>query len=358
MAWDSIRVGIIGTGRISDLHVIEYLNNPSTVIAAVCDSARETALSRARAWGVADDRVFSDAAALLKLADINLVEILLPHHLHKTVALQALAAGKAVSLQKPMCTNITDAQELSAAAEASGLPFKIFENFIFYPPVVKAKALIDEGAIGRLLSIRIKSNPGKSSTAWHVPPASNAWRQNLSASGGGPLVFDDGHHKFALAWFFMGQAEQVHAWIGKTQVNATTVYDAPAMMSFKFADNRYGSFEVVYSPDLEIRTRHYAQDDRVELTGTRGVLWINKGHGSLGRVPPLVLYRDGELTAFSNLETGWETSFVHSTQHFIHALQTGRPPKLTGAEGLEILKLTLAAQKSALLNRAVAPSEL
>ena len=66
--------------------------------------------------------------------DIELVEILLPHHLHLPVALKAIAAGKTVSLQKPMCLNLDEADQLVAAAEASDKPFKIFENFIFYPP--------------------------------------------------------------------------------------------------------------------------------------------------------------------------------------------------------------------------------
>ena len=62
---------------------------------------------------------------------------------------------------------------------------------------MKAKALIDEGAIGEPLSIRIKSNSGKGKTAWEIPSSADAWRQDKE-TGGGPLVFDDGHHKFAL----------------------------------------------------------------------------------------------------------------------------------------------------------------
>ena len=54
------------------------------------------------------------------------------------------AAGKIVSLQKPMCLNMDEADQLVAAAEAHDRPVKIFENFIFYPPVMKAKALIAE----------------------------------------------------------------------------------------------------------------------------------------------------------------------------------------------------------------------
>ena len=73
-------------------------------------------------------------------------------------ALAAFAAGKAVSLQKPVATTLEGADRLIAGAQRAGVPFRVFENFIFYPPVAKAKALVEAGAIGTPLTIRIKSN--------------------------------------------------------------------------------------------------------------------------------------------------------------------------------------------------------
>ena len=233
------------------------------------------------------------------------------------------------------------------------MPFRVFENFIFYPPVVKAKALVDGGAIGTPLTIRIKSNPGSRACAWNVPAAAQAWRQDRSQAGGGPLVFDDGHHKFALAWHFMGQAEEVHAWIDRTSVADGYVLDVPAMISFRFPGGRYGNLEVVYSPELVITTEHYAQDDRVEITGTEGVILINRGHGQLGNVVPVQLYRDGTWTDYRDLETGWERSFVHATRHAIGALRRGVQPRLSGREAREVLRFALAAEESAAAGRAV-----
>jgi predicted dehydrogenase len=161
------------------------------------------------------------------------------------------------------------------------------------------------------------------------------------------MTFDDGHHKFALAWHFMGLAEEVHAWIGATELMPGRVLDTPAIVSWKFPGNRFGSLEVVYSPQLEIETRYYAQDDRVEITGTRGVLLISGGHGRLANAPPLTLYRDGKTRVFDDMPTGWEQSFVHATRHLIDAFDDGVPPHLTGAEGRAILRFLLAAQESA-----------
>ena len=349
-----IGVGIVGTGRISDLHAIEYLASPAARIVALCDTDTALASRRASAWGLDGAAIDDDIDDLLARPEVDLVEILLPHHLHLGAALKAVDAGKIVSLQKPMCISMAEADRLVAAAEASDRPFKVFENFLFYPPVVRARALIAQGAIGTPLSIRIKSNPGRSATAWDVPESAIAWRQRPEQAGGGPLVFDDGHHKFALAWHFMGEPLEVHAFIGHTETADHRVrVDAPSMVSFRFPGNRVGSLEIVHSPELEIVTRHYAQDDRVEITGSKGVLWINGGHGRLGDAAPLALYRNGALTEFRDVDTGWEQSFVLSTRHYLEVLTQGGRPVLTAHEGRQVLRFALAALESARSGRAI-----
>jgi len=348
-----LRVGFIGTGRISDLHALEYLQNPRARIVAVCDTAPELARERAAAWGVEAEQVYSDHHEMLARAELDLVEILVPHHLHCPVMLDAAAAGVNISLQKPMALTMGDADAMNRAAEEAGIVFKVFENFVFYPPVMRAKALIDAGEIGDPLTIRIKSNSATSPDSWPIPRAAEAWRFTPELCGGGPLVFDDGHHKFALGWHFMGQAEAVHAWIDETEREAGNILDAPAIISWKFPGGRYGSLEVVYSRDMEIWSPYYAQDDRVEITGTKGVIWINGGHGRLTDAPPVTLSRDGQTRTFDDIPTGWEQSFIHATRHLIDTLHDGAQSRLTGAEGRAILRSLLAAQQFASTGQAV-----
>jgi predicted dehydrogenase len=242
------------------------------------------------------------------------------------------------------------------AAKRAGVIFKVFENFIFYPPVLRAKELIEAGEIGEPLTIRIKSNAANSPNAWPIQAATQEWRFQPEMCGGGPLVFDDGHHKFSLAWYFMGMAEEVHAWIGRLEAplgGTTGIIDTPAIVSWKFPGNRYGSLEVVYSPDMIMDTRHYAQDDRIEITGSKGVIWITRGHGKMMDVPPVVMYKDMKTYTFSDMPVGWEYSFIYSTRHFIDAYFKGQPPSLTGEQGREILRFALAAQESARVGAAV-----
>ena len=353
MRKSQFRVGFIGTGRISDLHAIEYLQNPRARIVALCDRDAKLAERRSVAWQLEDARIFDEPDDLLARGEVDLIEILLPHHLHLPVALKAINAGKIVSLQKPICTSIEEADRLVEAVAASGLPFRVFENILFHPPIARARRLVDEGAIGTPLSIRIKSNPGFSRTAWTVPANATRWRQDRVECGGGPLVFDDGHHKFALARHFMGDPDEVHAFIGETRSIDGRLLDAPSIISFRFPGNRIGNYEVVYSPALEIGTRHYAQDERVEITGTRGVLWINGGHGRLGGEPPLVLHRDGVLTVHTDVESGWEQGFVRATEHFLDCLEEGKPAILSAGDAREVLRFALAAEESGRNGRAV-----
>lgn len=347
-----LNVGFIGCGRISDLHAAAYEGLETARIRGLCDSNADLARDRAAAWGVPDAQIFTDYREMLASDEIDMVEILVPHHLHHRIAKDAMLAGKHVSLQKPMTLNLAEADDLIRIAAETGVQFKVFENFVFYPPLQKAKELVDSGAIGDIVGIRLKSNPGKSPTAWAVPAAAATWRADPSKAGGGPLVFDDGHHKFAVAWHFLGLPEQVHAFIG---TSADGTLDAPSIVSWRHTSGAVGSLEVVHSPDLLMQTVHYAQDDRVEITGTRGVIWVSQGHGRLYDQPAVQMYADGALTEYTDIPIGWEQSFIRSGRDFVDAIVSGRPPVLTGEQGREVLAFALSAQESARIQGPVAP---
>lgn len=345
-----IRVGIIGCGRISDLHARACQAHPDAVITAIADPDPGNRARRGEAWDVPETSRHADYRDLLARSDVDMTEILVPHHLHATIALEAMDAGKHVSLQKPMAVSLPDADAMILRARERGVAFKVFENFVFYPPVRRAKEIIESGEIGDVVSIRVKSNVGWSPGEWEVPAAAFDWRRDLARCGGGPLLFDDGHHKFAIVWYLLGLAARVHAFAG---VSADGQWDAPSLVSWVHDGGQVGSLEIARSPELRLDTAQYAQDDRVEITGTRGVLWVTRGHGRMLDVPPVVLYRDGRTTGYADMETAWESSFTASGRHFIDALLSGGEPMLTGSQGREVLAFALAAQESARTGLAV-----
>ena len=341
-----LRVGIIGCGRISDLHVLGYRDRDDARIVALCDVNPENTTSKSKQWQLPDAAVFEDYRELCESGLVDLVEIIVPHHLHYEIAAFAIGCDLHVSLQKPLSLSLDDADRLLNAVGETSRVVRLYENFLFYPPVLKALELMEQGLIGEPLSVRLKSNAGYSPSAWDIPFSALLWRCNPDECGGGPLVFDDGHHKFSLAWIVLGQPSEVHAWIGSTYVLSFEL-DSPSLVSMRYESGAVASLEIVYSPELLIEgTAHYAQDDRMEITGTKGVIWVNRGHGRIGDAPPVVSYADGHVEAHE-CATGWEHSFIGATRSLLDTIAAGRAPILTLAEGRDVLAAALAAQRSA-----------
>jgi predicted dehydrogenase len=352
-----LRVGFVGLGRIADLHILGYRDNPHAEVHTVCDSLSDRAAERAREWGV--EHWSADYREMLGVPDIDAVEILTPHDLHAEMTVAALEAGKHVSVQKPMAVDLSEADAMIEAAERAGRTLRVYENFRFYPPYVRAKQLLDAGEIGEPLSLRLKVIAGAGREGWPIPWEAWAWRLDQSRCGGGPSVFDHGYHVFSIAMFFLGRVERVFAWIDKLEVAPGLFWDNLAYIMWKYRDGRrYGTWETVGSPELVLRSRYYSDDEWVEITGSRGVIWVTRCSGEMLPLPPLIVYRDGEVRTFDDMETDWASSFVASTHEFIDALRDGRQPELNPQEAREVLRFSLAAHLSSRERREVALDEM
>ncbi len=350
MSKDKIGVGIIGCGRIFDLHMLGYEGREDASVIAISDISENKMRKRAEEYGI--PKIYTDYRDLVEDPAVQLVEILTPHHLHRTMAIEALEKGKHVSLQKPPAINVREMDEIIEAANKAGVVLRIYENFVFYPPVMKAKSLIDEGAIGEPLNIRMRTLSGKG--GWEVPLEAWAWRVDEKTCGGGPFVFDDGYHKFSMALYLLGDVEKVFAWMEELTIGEGRAVDAPSICIWKYREGKkFGSIDFTWAYNMYIQSDYYAADDRVEITGTDGVIWITRGHGNMLSIPPLLLYREGELKAFTDLEVDWGASFRNCTRHLLDCLAAGQSPHLTPAEGRRVLQFALAAISSAREGREV-----
>jgi predicted dehydrogenase len=349
-----LRVGIAGLGRIFDLHARGYRDDPRAEVVALCD-AREDLL-RERAVLFPRARLVRDLADLLRL-DLDLVEILTPHPEHAAMTVAALQAGAHVSVQKPMAMTLEEADAMVAAARRAGRHLRVFENFVFYPPLVRAKALLDAGAIGRPVHFRMKAVTGDPAAAWPVPEATLRWRQELARTGrGGPLVFDHGHHMLAVALWLFGDVRDVFARIETTTLPTGHVADAPASVTWRHREPPvHGVWDVAAAPRMRIRTDYYAAHQRFEIQGEAGLLVVHRCTDRLLDEPVLTLYADGEVRAFHDLETDWGESFRRATQHLIGVLAgEGTDPVLTGPEGRRVLALAHLVLRSAREDRPLA----
>jgi predicted dehydrogenase len=347
-----LRVGFVGLGRVFDLNVRGYLGHAEAEISALCEM--DPVLLARRAAQHPDAYATADLADFLRQG-LDVVEILTPHPLHEAMTVAALAAGAHVSVQKPMAMTLAECDRMVAAADASGKRLKLFENFVFYPPLMRARELLREGAIGKPLHFRMKVVMADRAQAWHVPEAASKWRHELAATGrGGPMVFDHGHHMMAVALWLFGDVRDGFARIERTET-ASGAYDAPATLTWRHLDPPvHGMWDVSLALKMVLRTDYYADAERFEIQGEEGILTVTRCSDRMIDEPVLTLYRDGEVRAFHNIDSDWGGSFARSTRHFLDVL-AGREPQeiLTAREGRRVIALYDLFQRSNAEGRAV-----
>jgi len=355
-----IRVAIVGCGRISDLHQLGYRGREDARIVAVCDTNKAAAKKKAKAWGV--EKVFTDFQQVLEDKEVDVVELLTPHHLHCPMTVLAARAGKHISVQKPMALSMVEADEMIAAADKAGVILRIYETFVYYAPAMRAKQMIDAGEIGEVRAVRMHVNTGTGDTAWDVPLSAWLWRFNEKQCGGGPLVFDHGYHLFSIGYYLAGPVEKVHAWIDKTPVKEAggmVKIDAPAMIMFQYkASHCYGQLDIEYTPKMRIHSDYYADDDRIEVIGEKGILFINRYTTKTVDLPELMLFKNGKTSPVPVEGVEWHDSFIAATADFIDKMKTGGQPRLDGNTGKAVLQFTLAALQSAATGTEVHPDDI
>jgi len=129
------------------------------------------------------------------------------------------------------------------------------------------------------------------------------------------------------------------------------------MFQFK-APRRYGVLDIAHTPHMRIDSHYYADDDRVEVSDDRDILFINRCTARTVDLPALMMFRDGKTTAISVERVEWHDSFVDCTRHLIDVLRQGGQPVLDGPTGKAVLQFTLAAVISARQGREVCPDEV
>jgi predicted dehydrogenase len=357
---EPIRVAIVGCGRISDLHQQGYRNRTDARIVAVCDTNKRRANSKAREWGV--EKVYTDYQQVLADKEIDLVELLTTHHLHCPMTIQAAEAHKHISVQKPMALSANEADQMIGAASKAGVMLRVYETFVYYAPAVRARAIIEAGEIGEVRAVRMHVSTGTADTAWKVPLSAWVWRFNEKQCGGGPLVFDHGYHLFSVGYYLGGPVEKVFAWIDQTPVReagGVVKVDAPAAIIFQYKAPRcYGQLDIEYTPKMRIYSDYYADDDRIEVIGEKGMLFINRYTARTVDLPELVLFKDGKTTPIPVQGVEWHDSFIATTVDCIEKLKVGEQPRLDGPTGKAVLQFTLAALQSAASGREVRPDEV
>jgi predicted dehydrogenase len=353
---DKIRVGIIGLGRISSLHLPAY--HPKQLlnaeIVAVCDKNKSRAQEVAKAYNVPN--VYTDYGDLLKNNQIDAVEILTPHDMHAEMTIKAAQAGKHISLQKVPAMTLGEMDRMIEAAKLHKIKFRVFENFRFYPPYMKAMELIRNGTIGTVE--RVDYNMvGSISTleSWKVPLSAWKWRISEKANYRAPTIWDDGYHKHSmLAQFLDDSIDSVMAWQGKFKIAGTIKMDQPTVVIYSCKNkSHYGTWNSSTHNSLPLKSKYYGCDEWVEIFGSKGSVWIPGCTGSFfeeacaseGPTKAGVHWigkNDSNWHSLTDIDTDWASSFINCSKEFIEALRADRQPEVNPQEARYILQIGLA----------------
>jgi predicted dehydrogenase len=358
-----VKVGIVGTGMQSYHQARGWRTHPDAEIAAVCDNDEWKLESKAEAWGV--KKKYTSYDELVKDPEINAVDIILPHYLHADCAIKAAEAGKHVLLQKPMAMSTKECDAIISAAKKAGVKLMYLENYMYYPPMEKAKELIVKGEIGRPSIIRVESDAGfggvskdfvESQTKEGLGPS--LWRSDKKTGGGS--IFDDGVHHFALARWLMSTDEKKRNEIKSVFGFFNLETERPGVIVWDHCDGGYGNLSYSDRAEIELKLvdvhgRYGMLHEGFHVIGTKGIIWVTRCTERMLGEAPVILYKaeEGERITFEDINDDWSDSFTFAVHHFIDCIVNDKQPNSTGEDGKKCAQVAYAAHKAGRERKAV-----
>ena len=348
-----LNIAIVGCGSISQLNVPGYLDHPQCDVVALCDPVLDRATAKAKYWGITP-KIYTDYSDLLNDAHVDAVELLTPTYMHIDQIIDALNSGKHVSCQKPICSNLDEVERIDEAIRSSNRTFRITENFLYYPPIVKAKILIDSGQIGEPSLVRIRTIRGDVSNARIVvEEEAHKWRMDAKLNAGGTL-YDDGWHKYATAIFWVGEVEKVTSIVSENSNFTRTgiddvrgpVNECPSATIMK-VKNKDCLITIDYASthELPFKTKYYPVDEFFEIVGEKGIIWVTRCSGESLDLPPLMLFKEDSPTCYY-LGSDWIEGFNGAAKSFVEGILLGRQPHMDIGFARHVLDVGLSVYKS------------
>lgn len=267
-----------------------------------------------------------------------------PNSLHVPVALECVRAGVPVFMEKPLASDLAGIDQLLAEVEQRRLPFHVGYNFRFHPGLQRLKALLESGFFGRVLSVR--SEIGEYLPNWH---RYEDYRQMYAARAdqGGGVVLSQIHEMDLIYWFF-GLPRSIVTHGGQLSHLEIDVEDTAS--SLMRCDNAMGSFPILLHQD-------YLQRPPVrcfKIVGDAGYAEIDLLANRLR-----VYGAEGELSEENDFPGFVRNDmFLAQARHFLDCVNGSATPQVSLHDGLQSLRLALAALRSLKEGREVALSEV
>jgi scyllo-inositol 2-dehydrogenase (NAD+) len=321
-----LKIGLVGLGRLGKVYARDLSSRlEETTLVAVADRDHDLAVLTARDFDV--PHAYATAEELIADPEVEAVVVVSPTHTHRDVVIAATNARKPTFCEKPLALTLDECRAIEAAVAKSGSFFQMGFMRRFDPGYAAAKKKIADGAIGRPVVFKSTSrDPFPPSLAYANP-----------ASSGGILV-DMGIHDIDLARWFMGEIETVTA-VGATLVypELATVGDFDnAIATLVFADGCLGVLDLT-------RNGIYGYDISTELLGSGGTIRI----GYLRETPILEMTKNSVAhDTVPYFMERFERAYALQLQNFAQNVLNDREPSITIRDGVEALRVALAAAAS------------
>ena len=331
-----LNIGLMGLGRLGRVYARDLASRIAcTRLAAVADLDRNAVDEVARAFDV--PRAYSDPAGLIADPSVDAIVVVTPTATHGPLVEAAAAAGKPTFCEKPLSITMEDAVAIRDAVRRSGTFFQMGFMRRFDRGYAAAKERLDAGDIGDAVVF-------KSSSRDPYPPSVEY--ANPKSSGG--LLIDMGIHDFDLARFFMGEVASVQAVGGVLaypELGAVGDIDN-AVASLVFASGRLGVVDLT-------RNGIYGYDISTELLGTKGTLRI----GYLRETPLMVMTKAGVVhDTVPYFMERFRDAYTSQLENFARNVLDERDPPITADDGVEALRIAVAATEAYRTGRAAAVS--
>jgi len=196
-----LRIGVVGAGHIAmESHLPVFKNLKEVEIAAICDQRLPVAEEVASKFGVKS--VFADMSEMLGKEKLDVADICTPPQTHAELSIQAMENGCNVLVEKPMATNIKDADRMINSSERNSVELCVVHQNLCNPAVVKARHLVESGTLGDLLSVDVQTFEMKDS---ETILNQNHWSHTLP----GGIFFEILPHSIYLLQSFLEGATPV-----------------------------------------------------------------------------------------------------------------------------------------------------
>lgn len=265
-----LKVGVIGTGSIGDVHLAGYANaKKETAVWALCDTNPTRLAEMAKKYEVPLTRCYRDYRRMLDNEPLDLVSVCTPNSYHYEQAKAALERGIATLVEKPMVLRPEEAKNLVAVAKRTGAKAMVAFSHRFVRMNIAAKQLIERGELGAPFMIRVRYAHGGPYPGW----AQSDWFYKKRLAGGGALL-DMGIHAIDICHFLIGPISAVSAEV-KT-LRKTIEVDDNAVLALDFGARKcLGMIECGWtSPTGFVGIEIYGDEGSLILDLVKGPTWL------------------------------------------------------------------------------------